>query len=86
MAGNAKAIVGKDMTHYINSTDGAVEMIHFLPHTPQLNPIEIEWREIKRTVADIFFGGPDELQEAITRMLANEEIAIVKLYDWLIPP
>ena len=86
VADNAKAIVGKDVTHYINSTDGAVEMIHFLPHTPQPNPIEIEWREIKRAVADIFFGGLDELQEAITRMLANEEIAIVKLYDWLIPP
>ena len=85
VADNAKAIVGKDMTHYINSTDGAVEMIHFLPHTPQLNPIEIEWREIKRAVADIF-GGLDELQEAITRMLANEEIAIAKMYDWLIPP
>ena len=44
VADNAMAIVGKDMTHYINGTDGAVEMIHFLPHTPQLNPIEIEWR------------------------------------------
>ena len=26
------------------------------------------------------------MQKAITRMLANEEIAIVKLYEWLIPP
>ena len=86
VADNAKAIVGKDVTHYINGTDGAVEMIHFLSHTPQLNPIEIEWGEIRRAVADIFFGGLDELQESITRMLANEEIAIVKLYDWLIPP
>ena len=86
VADNAKAIVGKDMPHYINGTNGAVEMIHFLPHTPQLSPIEIEWREIKRAVADIFFGGLDELQEAITRMPANEWIAIVKLYDWLIPP
>ena len=86
VADNAKAIVGKDMTHYINGTDGAVEMIHFLPHTPQLNPIEIEWREIKRAVADISFGGLDGLQEATTRMLANEEIDMVKLYDWLIPP
>ena len=86
VADNAKAIAGKDMTYYVNSTNGTVEMIHFLPHTPQLNPIEIEWREIKRAVADIFFGGLDELQEAIRRMLANEEIAMVKLYDWLIPP
>ena len=86
VADNAKAIVGKDMTHYINSTNGAVEMIHFLPHTPQLNPIEIEWREIKRAIADIFFGGLDKLQKAITHMLANEEMVIVKLYEWLIPP
>ena len=55
MADNTKAIVSKDMPHYINSTNGAVEMIHFLPHTPQLNPIEIEWMDIKRAVADIFF-------------------------------
>ena len=48
--------------------------------------MEIEWREIKRAIADIFFGGLDKLQKAITRMLANEEITMVKMYDWLIPP
>ena len=85
VAYNAKAIVGKDMTHYINGTDVAVEMIHFLPHTTQLNPTEIEWREIKRAAADIF-GGLDGLQETITRMPANEAMAIVRLYDWLMPP
>ena len=34
VADNAKAIVGKDMTHYNNSTNGAVEVIHFLPPYP----------------------------------------------------
>ena len=86
VADSAKDIVGKDMTHYINGTNGAAETIHFLPHTPQMNPIGIEWREIKRAVADIFFGGLDELREPTTRMPANEEIAMVRLYDWLMPP
>ena len=84
-ADSAKAIVGRDMAHYINGTDGAAETIRLLPRTPQLNPIEIEWREIKRAVADTF-GGLDGLQEATRRMPADEETAIVRLYDWSLPP
>ena len=53
---------------------------------PNILASKADKREIKRAVADIFFGGRDELQEATMRMPANEEIVIVKLYDWLMPP
>ena len=86
IADSARAITGKTMRDHIAATNGNVEMIHFLPHTPQLNPIEIQWREIKRAIADIFFGGLEKLQEAVMRMLKNGEIAIVKMFDWLLPP
>ena len=45
------------MNEYIASTNGAVEMAHIPPRTPQLNPIETERREIRVAIADIFFGG-----------------------------
>ena len=32
-------------------------MLHLPPRTPQLNPIVVEWREIKAAIADIFFDG-----------------------------
>ena len=74
------------MSKYIARTDGAVEMVHIRPRTTQLNPIEIEWREIRAARADIFFGGLDRMRDAIIRMFRNGEIPIVKLFEWLLPP
>ena len=82
---NAGALTGKTMRDYISGTDGAVEMVHIPPHTPQLNPIEIQWREIRAAIADVF-GSPDKMRDAIIRMFHNKEIAIVKLFEWLLPP
>ena len=86
IADNAGALTGKTMSEYIAGTDGAVEMVHIPSHTPQLNPIETEWREIRAAIADIFFGDPDRMRDAIIRMFHNGEIPIVKLFDWLLPP
>ena len=73
------------MNDYIARTDGAVEMAHIPPHTPQLSPIEMEWREIRAAIADIFFGGLDRMRDAIIRMFHNGEIPIVKMFDWRLP-
>lgn len=83
---NAGAVTGSDMQDYISGTDGAVEIIHIPAHTPQLNPIEIQWREVRAAIADIFFGGLDKMRDAIIRMFHNKEIAIVKMFEWLLPP
>ncbi len=83
---NAGALTGKTMRDYISGTAGAVEMVHIPPHTPQLNPIETQWREIRAAIADIFFGGLDKMRDAIIRMFHNREMAIVRLFEWLLPP
>ena len=71
IADNAGALTGKTMNDYIARTDGAVEMVHIRPHTPQLNPVEMERREIRAAIADIFFGGLDRMRDAIIRMFHN---------------
>ena len=81
---NAGALTGKAMREYIAGTNGDVEMVHIPPHTPQLNPIEMQWREIKAAIAGIFFGGLDKMRDAIMEWLHNKEIPIVKLFDWLL--
>ena len=73
------------MNDYIARTDGAVEMVHIRPHTPHLNPIEMEWREIRAAIADIILGGLDRMRDAIIRMLHSREIPIVQLFDWPLP-
>ena len=86
VADNAGALTCKAMKEHIAQTNGAVEMLHIPPHTPQLNPIEVQWREIKAAIADLFFGDMDKMQNTIKRMLDKKEIPIVKLFDWLLPP
>ena len=85
MGDNAGALTGSVMREYPAGTDGAVEMIHIPSHSPQLNPIEIQWREIRAAMADIFFGGLDKMRDAIIRMFHNKEIQMVKMFDWLLP-
>ena len=47
IADNAGALTGREMRKCLDYAGGDVEMLHLPPHTPQLNPIEVEWREIK---------------------------------------
>ena len=84
IADNAGALTGKTIRYYISGTNGTVEMVHIPLYTPQLNPIEIEWREIKAVTADTFFRGLDKMRDAIIHMFRNREIPIVKLFEWLL--
>lgn len=63
---------------------GDVEMIHLPPRTPQLNPIEVEWREIRAAIADTFFDSLDRMRDAARRMIRNGEMPFVKMFDWLL--
>ena len=82
---NAGSHTSKQMKDYIKSTKGDVVLWFLPPRTPQHNPIEIQWSEIRRAVADIFFGGLDELQKRIRQLLhsGEEEVPIVKLFGYM---
>ena len=80
---NAGAHTGEQMDEYIKSTKGDVLLQFLPPRTPQHNPIEIQWRKIRRAVADIFFGGLDDLQKRIRQLLHSGEVPIVKLFGYM---
>ena len=42
-----------------------IELIFLPPYSPQLNPIEIIWKSIKRVVSTIFFKNQDEFIEKV---------------------
>ena len=80
---NAGSHTGKQMDEYIESTKGDVVLWFLPPRTPQHNPIEVQWREIRRAIADLFFGGLDELQKRIRQLLHSGEVPIVKLFGYM---
>ncbi len=48
--------------------------------TPQHNPIEIQWREIKRALAGRYYkDGFPEIQKSILHMMENGEVGTVRL-------
>ena len=80
---NAAVHTGRQMNDYIKSAKGDVVLWSLSPRTPQHNPIEIQWREIRRAVADIFFGGLDDLQKRIRQLLHSGDVPIVKLFGYM---
>lgn len=58
-------------------------MLVFLPaYTPQLNPIEMQWREPKRLPAGQCFESLEDLKDAIETIVAKE-MKSVKLMSYL---
>ena len=69
---NASYHKSKASREYVESTGGCVELEFLPPYTPQLNPVETVWRDLKRRLAGIFFRSLDELKAAITAILERE--------------
>ena len=58
---------------------------YFLPYTPELNPVEVQWRGIKKGTANVLYGGTEEMQRSIQAMLGNGEVRIIKMVSYLTP-
>ena len=52
---NASYHKSKAVREYVESTEGDVGLEFLPPYTPQLNPVETVWRDLKRRLAGRFF-------------------------------
>ena len=69
---NASYHKSKAVREYVESTGGDIELEFLPPYTPQLNPVETVWRDLKKRLAGRFFRSLDELKAAITAILERE--------------
>ena len=69
---NASYHKSKAVRAYVESAGGDVELEFLPPYTPQLNPVETVWRDLKKRLAGRFFRSLDELKAAITAILERE--------------
>ena len=69
---NASHNKSKAVREYVESAGGDVELEFLPPYTPQLNPVETVWRDLKRRLAGRFFRSLDELKAAIAAILERE--------------
>ena len=76
---NAKSHKSKLIRDYLKSTGGDVVLIYLPPYTPQLNPIEIQWRMIKARLACRYFATEDEMERSIVRLVESGEVQPVQI-------
>ena len=62
----------KAVREYVESAGGDAGLEFLPPYTPQLNPVETVWRDLKKRLAGRFFRSLDELKAAITAILERE--------------
>ena len=63
---------------------GDVVLWYLLSYTPQHNPIEMEWRELKRAIAGKYFDKFEEMHKTIKNLIKSGEVATVKLLWYMI--
>ena len=76
---NAKSHRSKLIQEYMESTGGDVVLIYLPPYTPQLNPIEIQWRMIKARLAARYFATEDEMEDSLIRLVESGEVQPVRI-------
>ena len=76
---NAGSHKSKLIQKYLRSTGGDVVLIYLPPYTPQLNPIEIQWRIIKARLAARYYSTEDEMEDSIIRLVESGEVQPVRI-------
>jgi transposase len=76
---NATSHKSRLIREYLESTGGDVVLMYLPPYTPQLNPIEIQWRMIKARLAGRYFATEDEMERSIIRLVESGEVQPVRI-------
>ncbi len=83
-ADNASYHKSKGVRETLEKYDDEIITLEFLlPYTPELNPVEILYREIKRRLFARIFETLDEMERSVRRLFARREILPVKMFQCL---
>ena len=61
---------------------GRLVLVYLPPYTPELNSIEIQWRVIRKAIANIVFADVDALKEGVRKVLLSRDARIVPIASY----
>ena len=73
------------VSRYVESTDGDIILAYLPKYTPQLNPMEIQWKVLKNMLAQRSFRNAGELAKSIRILADTGQLRPVKQMDYTIP-
>ena len=82
---NLSAHKAVKVSEYVKSAGGDIVFIYLPKYTPQLNPMEIQWRVLKNMLAQRCFKNTEELAKSIRILVDTGQLLPVKQMDYMIP-
>jgi len=76
---NATYFTSNKVAEFVD--DSAIKVTHLPTGSPDMNPVEECWRQLKMRLGNRFFGSVDELRPAIRHVL--NDLNPPKIYDYL---
>ena len=76
---NASAHHAGNVKRLAEESNGRLVLVYLPPYTPELNTIEIQWRVIRKAIANAVFADPDALEGAIRDVPLNRDALIVPI-------
>lgn len=76
---NASYFKSQQVRDFVEETE--IELTYFPRGSPDLNPVEECWRQLKRSLGDRFFGSIDDLRPAVIN--AIDEVQAPGIYGYL---
>lgn len=85
LADNVAYHKSNKVKRFLKSTKRSAVIIHFPRYTPELNPIEVQWRQIKKNLGNQFFADTGEMKECFNDLIQTGQVPVVKMYEYLMP-
>lgn len=79
---NARWHKGQLVKKFLSEKRGRIKLVNFPPYSPELNPVEQCWREIKKKISNKFYNNTEEMKEELNNSI-EKTIFINKFYQYL---
>ena len=73
---NASYHKSKELMAELKKFDGAVRMIYLPPYSPDLNPVEMVWKELKKYIANGIYKRTEDMTGAMDEMIRTGTVML----------
>ena len=70
---------------FVKESKRKIIIRYFPAYTPELNPIEMQWREEKKCTANTFFADGSDMKNHMQKRLDSGDVKVVKIFKYLTP-
>lgn len=80
---NARWHRGKKVKSFARSNRRRLKFVFFPPYTPELNPVEPCWKDIKKELGNKLFYSTKEMKRAVRNRIKNKDFFVNKMFQYL---